>query len=168
MKLNKLNKEAIIRRIMSDVPETDYRAQAQVVLDADMITTTPGALVHLLKDKDLRTYLITGHHTVEIGKPYNSSQWGTTLPVYRGYEKSEAAKKALEPIVALATAQLQARGGLRTKVKASIDGCNTRAQVLTAFPEFEKYLPDDPPKVNRTLPALSNLVADLSKAGWPK
>ena len=36
-----------------------------------------------------------------------------------------------------------------------------------AFPEFEKYLPSEA-QPTKNLPALANVVADLSKLGWPK
>ena len=36
------------------------------------------------------------------------------------------------------------------------------------LPEFEKYLPADEQKALRSVPVVANLVADFTKAGWPK
>lgn len=58
---------------------------------------------------------------------------------------------------------------LRKQLTAVIAACTTLKQAKEALPEFIKYLPEEPGNpVDRTLPVVGNLVADLSKAGWPK
>ena len=53
------------------------------------------------------------------------------------------------------------------KLKSIIDGCTTLKQLKTLLPEFEKYMPtEEAPTKN--LPAVANVVADLTKLGWPK
>jgi hypothetical protein len=52
-------------------------------------------------------------------------------------------------------------------LRGAIEACSTYKQLMTRLPEFEKYYPKpDAPTAN--LPALANVVADLSKLGWPK
>ena len=34
--------------------------------------------------------------------------------------------------------------------------------------DFTKYLPEEPPKADRALPVVGNLVAELTTKGWPK
>ena len=58
---------------------------------------------------------------------------------------------------------------LRKQLTAIITACATLKQAKEALPEFIKYLPEEPGNaIDRTLPVVGNLVADLSKAGWPK
>jgi phosphoglycolate phosphatase-like HAD superfamily hydrolase len=55
----------------------------------------------------------------------------------------------------------------RRSLQGAIEACSTYKQLMTRLPEFEKYYPKpDAPTAN--LPALANVVADLSKLGWPK
>ena len=58
---------------------------------------------------------------------------------------------------------------LHKQLTAVIASCSTLKQAKEALPEFIKYLPEEPGSaIDRTLPVVGNLVADLSKAGWPK
>lgn len=57
---------------------------------------------------------------------------------------------------------------LRKQLTAVIASCTTLKQAKEALPEFIKYLPKEPGSaIDRTLPVVGNLVADLVKAGWP-
>ena len=65
--------------------------------------------------------------------------------------------------------ELNMLNDLRKQLTAVIAACSTLKQAKEALPEFIKYLPEEPGNVvDRTLPVVGNLVADLSKAGWPK
>jgi len=57
---------------------------------------------------------------------------------------------------------------LEKRLRAVAYGCTTRAALAKALPEFEKYLPAEEGGVDRTVPAVANVVADFVKAGWPK
>jgi hypothetical protein len=58
-------------------------------------------------------------------------------------------------------------GSLETKLYATIRAFNTVKQARDAMPEFAKYLPEDADPKCKTLPAITDLVTDLMKAGWP-
>ena len=65
--------------------------------------------------------------------------------------------------------ELNMLNNLRKQLTAVIAACSTLKQAKEALPEFIKYLPEESGNVvDRTLPVVGNLVADLSKAGWPK
>ena len=65
--------------------------------------------------------------------------------------------------------ELNMLNNLRKQLTAVIDSCNTLKQAKAALPEFVKYLPGEPGNaIDRTLPVVGNLVADLMKLGWPK
>lgn len=66
-------------------------------------------------------------------------------------------------------AQTASRNALESKLNAIIGGCTTLKQAMERLPEFVKYLPQERGgKVISTLPAIANVVADLTAAGWPK
>jgi hypothetical protein len=53
------------------------------------------------------------------------------------------------------------------QLKSAIESCTTIKQLNDRLPEFKKYFPTvEKPVAN--MPALTNVVADLSKLGWPK
>jgi hypothetical protein len=79
--------------------------------------------------------------------------------------------KALEKMNALAVAkatQASDRDTLSAKLQAAANSVATRKALVELLPEFEKYLPADEGAACKTLPAVANLLADFSKAGWPK
>jgi hypothetical protein len=169
MRLTKEHKDAFIRGVMRDIPFGDFDERAQKIIDKDMLKQAPPAVVAFLMDKHLRTYLITGHYTYAVGHTFSSTQWGESVAVYRGYAPSAEALKEIEDLVKEANVAKAKREELRTKVKLSVYGFSTRATALKALPEFEKYLPEDEgPKKTQYLPAVANLAAELSRAGWPK
>ena len=43
-----------------------------------------------------------------------------------------------------------------------------REALAAMLPEFEKYLPSETPALDRTVPAVANVVTDFMRAGWPK
>jgi hypothetical protein len=59
------------------------------------------------------------------------------------------------------------RRAVCNKLKGVIDGCSTLKQLKTLLPEFEKYFPTEA-QPTKNLPAVANVVADLTKLGWPK
>jgi hypothetical protein len=102
-----------------------------------------------------------GHYMgYEIGYIYIPLPRGMSLPA-----------KALEKMNALAVAkatQASDRDTLSAKLQAAANSVATRKALVELLPEFEKYLPADEGAACKTLPAVANLLADFSKAGWPK
>jgi len=64
--------------------------------------------------------------------------------------------------------QERQRVALRDKLKRAAASFTTRKQLAEAMPEFEKYLPADEAAAIRSLPAVTNVVGDFQRAGWPK
>ena len=156
MKLNKYQKSAIIRAIMADVPKPDKEKrhaaiQAEVVklmspAVRKVFNTTPSAL-----------------RTQWIGDlAYNGADWATR-DVIAGDVGEKDIKALCEPYKAEDDTRYRAECSLAGVVEA----CSTLKQLKGRLPEFEKYYPtEEAPTAN--LPALANVVADLSKLGWPK
>lgn len=85
----------------------------------------------------------------------------------RALNLSETAIDKLIDMAALAEAEFVALSQAREKLLAALTGIRTRKQFLEQFPELEKYAPADKGKPS-FLPAVANVMADLSKLGFPK
>lgn len=156
MKLTKLTKEAIVRAIMNDVPRPDKTkrhaaVQAAVVKAMSpecrkLYNKTPSALVE--------------HHTGTV--TYDGVSY-STYHIVKGDVPEDSIRAILKPY----EDEDAARAKARRQLWAAVEGCNTLKQLETALPEFKKYFPTEQ-QPTKNLPALANVVADLSKLGWPK
>lgn len=163
MKLTNTIRDAFIRSAMNDVPSVDYVEQARSLIFADSINQLPPKVLAIAKDKDLSHFVETcNYHAGNLGFP--------TVCVGRGERfapSSEVAVK-LEAMRIANEEQTKARRELNAKIKAVAYSVTTRKALATMLPEFEKYLPADEQAAIKTLPAVANIVADFTKAGWPK
>ena len=156
MHLNQYTKQAIVRSIMADVPKPDKTKRHAAVQAAivkamspecrKLYNKTPKALVrHYVGNT---TYDGINYHTHEVIQgDVPAANIDAILKPY--IDEDEAYRKA------------------REQLEAAVNGCRTLAALKKAFPEFEKYLPTEA-QPTKNLPALANVVADLSKLGWPK
>ena len=157
MRLDKYARQAIVKAIMADVPKPDKvkrreDLQAAIVkaMSPDVrkvFKSTPGALkTHYFGDVI-----------------YDSYAWSTRelvvgdVPEAKLNELAKPYKDEDEAIYAA-----------RDKLQGAIEGCTTRKALMTRLPEFEKYYPAEDAPMSKNLPALANVMADLSKLGWPK
>ena len=156
MKLNKYTKQAIVRAIMADVPKPDKTKRHAAVQAAIVKAMSPECRkVYNKTPKALVT-----HHVGET--TYDGCNWHTR-EVIKGDVAEVQVKAILKPYEEEDEAYRKARGQL----EAAVEGCSTLNALKKAFPEFEKYMPLES-QPTKNLPALANVVADLSKLGWPK
>ena len=165
MKLTKFDKDAFVSSVMNDVPQIDYKAQADKLCRAWAIEQMPPVVAaayaaHPQYFENCYLRQPDGFQRCYVPMPENE------------YKLKERAPEFWEKLQALADANNAQRDVLRSleiKVKNSIGACSTLKQAKERLPEFEKYLPTDRDgKVTPNLPALANLVTDLVAAGWPK
>lgn len=162
MRLTKYDKEAFVRAVMNDVPRIDYREQAQKLFDEWLVTKLPAEVAAVFKRNDLQHYL--------------ESFYVSRMPLIShrqiaacGIELDDAIRERLEALDQLDTEQCDVHEQLKDKVTAVIYGCSTLKTATERLPEFVKYLPADRDGTGVTnLPAISNIVASLVAAGWPK
>ena len=57
---------------------------------------------------------------------------------------------------------------LKVKLEGITESATTVANLKKLLPEFGKYLPSDSETIDRSVPAITNLVSDFTAAGWPK
>ena len=184
MKLTKAHKAAFVQAVLADVPTKDYPAQAEDL----------ARKLYLAKCKDLGLDKVDNNRLdyagifIQVWRDDSGDTVFPTRPKYsEGYYRTSAfaqiaGRGLFDHEIAEITncpEMMAIREGyavehnmlnnLRKQLTAVITACTTLKQAKEALPEFIKYLPEEPDKtIDRTLPVVGNLVADLSKAGWPK
>lgn len=167
MRLTNSDREAFIASAMDDVPKRDYSTEARNIVLNALRAVVPAELQKMIVKYDEWF----GSHRVNM--PTRISDFHTKLvKSYIDWDKVVADEKQRELIRDLAReakAQDEARDALKSKLRAAIFSCTTLKQALELMPEFAKYLPAERDGVvTRSMPAIANLVADLTAAGWPK
>lgn len=162
MMLTKTTRQAFVRAVMADVPQVDYQTKFQDWATKRAVEVLPPAVRKLWDDKKTREY-------VRIKNPFG---------IYSGLTArvpgiSDDALQALlneerEKMQALSREQQKARDAMTARLEGAALSVRTRKALAELLPEFEKYLPANNAEANRQVPAVANLVADLTKAGWPK
>ena len=185
MKLTKAHKAEFVRAVLADVPTKNYPTQAEDL--ARKLCQAKykelglsGVDINRLKHAGIyiRVWHEDGSDTVMAARPsdamrgyYLSSSFaqigGNGLSDYEIAEITNCPE-----MMAIRQGFADERNMLNNLCKqltAVIAACSTLKQAKEALPEFIKYLPEEPGSaIDRTLPVVGNLVADLSKAGWPK
>jgi len=154
MKFTKLIKQSIVRAIIQDIPPIDKEARA-LAINAAIVKAMSPEVRKLFKTHPtaLRT------QSVAYTNPFR--QWGNDVTV--GDVTDEKIKEIIKPY----EKQEEERRGAETRLSHAFAGINTLKQALATFPEFKKYYPTEA-EPTKNLPALANVMADLSKLGWPK
>jgi hypothetical protein len=154
MNLTKLHKQAIVRAIMQDTPAHDREKWADEIKAAIVKAMSPEVRkLYKTKPNALRTASV----------PYTNQyrQWGDDIPV------GDVTKEQIKEITAPYDKLVTERREMENKLVAAFEGIRTLKQAESTFPEFKKYYPSEA-QPTKNLPALANVVADLSRLGWPK
>lgn len=154
MKLTKYAKQAIVSRIMNDVPKPDD-AKIKADIQAAMVKAMSPDIRKLFKAKPtaLKLERISGY---DVG-----AAWAFDVIV--ADLRDMEVREVLKPF----KAAQEERKRIREQIRYAIEVCTTLKQLTERLPEFKQYYHTEAkPTVN--LPALANIVADLSKLGWPK
>lgn len=155
MKLTNYSRQAILRAIELDIPKPDRKARSAAIQSLVVKNMSPECRkVYERTPKALLQEIV---HIC-----YDGTDWDSRYIVL-----GDCPKKVLEDALKPYAEQDEAINKTLHNLKAAIDACTTLKQLETQLPEFKKYFPTkETPTKN--LPALSNLVADLTKLGWPK
>lgn len=156
MKLTKYQKEAIVRAIMNDVPKLDKSKRHALVQAALVKAMSPECRKVFNKTPGIFSTTHTGDTT------YDGCNWNLRHVVV-----GDAPKDLLEKLLAPYNAEEKKYIEAKTNLANAVMSCTTLKALETMFPEFKKYFPTET-QPTKNLPALANVVADLSKLGWPK
>lgn len=150
MKLNKLDKDCIVKRILQDVPKPTHDAVKHALQERAIKLMSP-KFRKLAKTEEAKFLL----HT-------NVNAWNLHLDHSVNICIADA---KLEDVIAPFVADHKEYTDLKAKLHAAFAGVNTRKQAVDKFPEFVPYLPPEP-GTTQNLPAVANVIADLLKFGW--
>lgn len=167
MRLTNSDRDAFVRAVMDDVPHIDYDDLAREIVTPIAAATLP---------EPLRPFVISHPNlfkTFYVSMPGSlCSIWVVRDPDLKDdFIRAEHKDvwRELDRLAQYKHKQKEARAQLNQQVAATIAGCTTLKQATERLPEFIKYLPKDRDGFGTAnLPVVSNLVANLTKAGWPK
>ena len=156
MRLDKYAKQSIVKAIMDDVPAPD-KAKRRADLQAAVVKVMSPEVRKVFKSTPgaLRTYHVGD--TI-----YDGYAWST-----RDIIAGDVEDKAVEEILKPYKTEDEARYATKRKLQGIVEGCSTLKQLQTLLPEFKQYMPTEAAPT-KNLPAVANVMADLSKLGWPK
>ena len=150
MRLDKHTKQAILRAIMDDTPRPTTEKDKPVIQEALVKAMSPLARKLYKQNPNALTKDRVGYdHGFDYG--FNVFVGDADFAV------------VMKPYVESFTQRRE----VYNKLKGIIDGCSTLKQLKTLLPEFEKYMPSETAPT-KNLPAVVNVVADLTKLGWPR
>lgn len=172
MNLTKFHKEAIVAAVIADIPRArkDPHGDAQKIMDADIAQFAPKEIAAMWKDKALACYLDIGNDPISffaIDRRYGTSLGHLRVQSPRKHTMSDAGKEAMKALYDELIGEADAIAAAETALTNSIAGLRTRKAFVAMFPELEKYAPAEP-TMGTNLPAIANVMADLTKLGWPK
>lgn len=156
MRLDKYTKSSIIRAIMNDVPPID-KEKRRIDLQA--------AIVKVMSPEVRKVFKASpgALRTQHVGDTlYDGRSWGT-----RDITVGDVTEKQLDELLKPYKDEDAARDATKRKLTTIVEGCSTLKQLQTLLPEFKQYMPTEAAPT-KNLPAVANMVADLSKLGWPK
>ena len=149
MRLDKWTKESIFRAIRNDIPKPANKvADLQILVVKKM--SPPVRNIYKKNPSALRIASFGVHE-------YFTERYGEIVVGDADY------KTVLQPF----RDEVVRYNEVCKKLETAIMACNSLAALKKLLPEFIKYFPtEDQPTQN--LPAVANLVADMTKLGWPK
>lgn len=167
MRLTKTIRETFVRAVMHDVPQVDYEEEAHKLAKDAIMKSLPPSVQKMINDPKLSYYVNYEYITM----PRNFSNFYCACPQNENSIIQRSMPEVWAKVMELHSKyeqQVKDRNTLRYKLEGVANSVSTRKGLATALPEFEKYLPTDEEKAIRSLPVVANIVADFTKAGWPK
>jgi hypothetical protein len=157
MKIDKYVRQSIVRAIMADVPKPD-KAKRRLELQEAIVKAMSPAVRKVFRECPgaLKT-----HYFGDL--IYNSLNWAS-----RELVVGDVTEEKLDELAKPYKDEDEAISAAHCKLQGAIEGCTTRKALMTRLPEFEKYYPAEEAPMSKSLPALANVMSDLSKLGWPK
>lgn len=165
MNLTKTDKAAFVRAVMADVPEIDYDAEAQALLERWDREAMPEAIRAIWDTLPLRQYLALGrYHVTPVGL------LNVSLVCLRASDLTPEQTARVAKLAEESLAQREKRESLADTMASTIAPFRTLAAAKKGLPEeLHKYLPADRDATGvANLPAVASPVDLLKAMGWPK
>lgn len=172
MKLTKTHREQIVAAVMRNTPmrhKLSIGERIQAVLDKFITERGPRGIRHLWEDKEIGRYLNRTSHNAGYLRTESSRFYDSRLPqvsTLYGLDLDSEAKAEIQQIADEYLEEMRQREDAESKLHSALAGIRTRKQFIEQFPELEKYAPEEI-AADRTVPAVANVMATLSKLGFP-
>lgn len=164
MKLTNSDREAFIKAVLDDVPQTNYDEEARRKVQAFAVSRLPAELQAVYKQHSAYFETVWFHTPGCLNSVYAVGHTSWDIK-----EVDKALWQELQELSNQKRAQLVTQTELHQQLKAAIYSCSTLKKAKEMLPEFVKYLPEDRNGVvDRSMPIVSNLLTTLTNAGWPK
>lgn len=160
MRLTNYIRDAFINSVLQDVPQVNYDNKIRQVVMEDFIEQMPKA-VREAYSRFPEYFRASSIYINDFG--YVSVHCGDKK------ELTQTTKEKVKELVKQHHEQSKIRSKLKTDLKAVAYSVTTANALRKALPEFEKYLNEYVTKpVDRSVPAIANVVSSFVAAGWPK
>ena len=172
MKLTKTHREEIVAAVMRDTPKRHKLSigeRIQAVVDKAIVERGPRGIRHLWKDKEFGHYLNRISRNAGYLRAGKNAHYDSIFPQVStlcGMELDSEAQAEIQQIADEHREEMSQREDAESKLRSALAGIRTRKQFIEQFPELEKYAPDEM-TADRTVPAIANVMATLSKLGFP-
>jgi len=160
MRLTNTIRDAFIAAVMQNVPSTDYKAEVDRLIRADVLAQLPPKVRAVAEDKDIRHHLNQcfihppgGFGSVAVLAAEDTVITPTTRTILNLLWEKEIAQR-------------EQRQKLEQRLRACAYGVSTRKALAEMLPEFERFLPEDTPAANRSLPVVTGVVQEFIAAGF--
>ena len=150
MKLTNALKNSIIHSVMNDTPHehtSDQRDKDALIV---CVAKMPEKIRALWNDKKTRGWVKVEYYEGFNYLPTGGNKYDELTAIKLRYQASHKARKELNE-----------------HVKRVVYQFSTDKQMRESIPELDKYIPSPMPAV-KMLPAITGLMDELSKAGFPK
>ena len=157
MKLTKQIRGEILRSIMADVPNPNYKGQAFKIVRDDSIKSLPGLIYEPIKQDNSLLSEITQKHV-----------WisGWSIPSFGSdYRPSSSIIDKVTQLSSDAEEWGDSIHSTRRSIETALDKSTTTDQFLKLFPEFECYIPKSQSEILKNLP-VTDTMANLMKLKW--
>lgn len=165
MRLTNLHRQAFVKAALQDVPQIDYDEQIHKLIVEDAINQLPVAIQRVAQDNQLKGWLKTVNYYPVVGLGialFSQDRWN------HNYTPSKKVQVELQSLLQKRKEQRETLRQLEEKLHGVAKSVTTRKALAELLPEFEKYLPTEQAPVSKSVPAISNMVGDFIRAGWPK
>lgn len=150
MRLTNAMRSCFVNAVMADVPNVEY--PTVIDLQKMLVSLMPQAVMEVYKNPDLRIALKREYyHCSNSGGGYVYVGTSSVAEVQKPYDLA-----------------LGERCTVEKKIRQAADSCTTLEQLQKSLPDLVKYMPTEKEPALKNLPAVTGVIEDLKKLGFPK
>lgn len=160
MRLTESIRRDFVRRVLDDVPATDFSSEARKLLQDDAYSQFPDKVKDIYNDTELRVFLHKAY-------PFIREICNVCIYCSTEYKRSDETRDAIQALSNKAELERSSRDHLYHSLYKTISAFTTVKKAKDALPELSKYLPTEGTD-SKSLPAVNvtEVVTQLINSGW--